>query len=653
MNKKIEYGPDFFEEAKSSGGQRILFIAVAVGWSIIIMGLLYWSLEQVNQRIMNSALIQARSSIEQDILYRRWNAQHGGVYGQVSEFLQPNKYLKIMDRDITTPTGLKLTKINPSYMTRQVHELGKRESGVFGHITSLKPIRPENKADEWEAGALKKMEFEAVEVSGIQEIEGTLFLRMMVPLVTEKACLKCHAEHGYKIGDVRGGISGSVPLAPLSANVWNERIGLMSAFGLAWLFGCATIFGVARIKASETTLRVSEEKYRALVETMKEGMVILDNAGRIAFSSEPMAVMLGAKPHDILGEDFKKFLSSENVEVFFNKLNEAEKTELESFELEMVTRNSGHVVALFSPRVLRDNEGKYAGLLAVLTDITGLKELEKELLRQQRLSSLGLLAGGIAHEINTPAQYLNTNTSFLQSVLGDVEKVVAVEMKVLSRLREDSSYSKEVQEVESSLEALDSGALLEDASAALNENMQGIQRITDIVASVKSLAGAGPVFPESVNINTLIQQSLEVTRNSWEPVANLSLELESGLQKIECISRDISQVVTSIIVNCVDAIKEKQTSTGDAGKGSLEIITRRNLDVLEIVITDTGIGMPDSCLEKIFEPFYTTKDPGKGVGQGLAIAYRVAADHNGSIVVHSTVGVGTEVIVTLPVKESS
>ena len=150
-------------------------------------------------------------------MYRQWNAMHGGLYAPVTENSQSNQYLKVSERDITTPSGIKLTKINPAYMTRQVHELGKDSLGVEGHITSLNPIRAENIADVWEKQALTEFESGTMEFVSIIRKKSEKYLRFMRPLITEKGCLRCHAAQGYKVGDIRGGISISVPMTPFYA----------------------------------------------------------------------------------------------------------------------------------------------------------------------------------------------------------------------------------------------------------------------------------------------------------------------------------------------------------------------------------------------------------------------------------------------------
>jgi hypothetical protein len=184
--------------------------------------------------MLENGRIWARTHFEKDVLYRLWNASAGGVYLPVSDKTPPNPYLShLPERDLTTPSGRVLTLINPAYMTRQVHELAREKFQVRGHITSLNPIRPENFPDAWETAALQAFGKGTTEVSSVEKLDGQPFLRLMRPLVTEKSCLACHGKQGYKLGDIRGGISIAVPIGPLwsvaSANLMSHFISTLSS----------------------------------------------------------------------------------------------------------------------------------------------------------------------------------------------------------------------------------------------------------------------------------------------------------------------------------------------------------------------------------------------------------------------------------------
>ncbi len=226
---------------KSDASIAIPGLMLALAWTFAVALSLAWSYFLEQNTVSEMARIQARTAYEKDVLYRRWNTQRGGVYAPITEQTQPNPYLTVPNRDLMTGDGLALTMVNPAYMTRQVHELGASASGVLGHITSLNPIRPGNAPDDWERMALLQFEAGAAEVSALEMLDGQTYLRLMQPLVVEEGCLKCHAVQGYKLGDIRGGISVSVPMQPLQA-LSNQKFGWV-VFGhfLVWIVGIGMI----------------------------------------------------------------------------------------------------------------------------------------------------------------------------------------------------------------------------------------------------------------------------------------------------------------------------------------------------------------------------------------------------------------------------
>ncbi len=250
--------------------KRYVWILAAI-WTVMISASLYWSIFLAQQRITEVAKVQSRVAYEKDVFYRRWNANHRGVYVPVTTETQPNPHLAhVIDRDIATPSGTQLTLINPAYMTRQVHELALLQHGVLGHITSLNPIRKENIADKWETDALTAFERGIAEVSSLEEINGEEYLRLMRPLITEKGCLECHAKQGYKEGEIRGGISVSIPMQPLDAILNDETLRFELVHSFIWAFGLTLIFfGYFRIKKIEyerLKAEMEKEKFQGVIE---------------------------------------------------------------------------------------------------------------------------------------------------------------------------------------------------------------------------------------------------------------------------------------------------------------------------------------------------------------------------------------------------
>jgi diguanylate cyclase (GGDEF)-like protein len=263
-------------EARDGKGRIQSYTWILItAWTLVIVISLGWNLYQEWQDVQDVALTTARINFEKDVLYRRWATIHGGVYVPVTTATPPNPYLAhLPERDLTTSSGRQLTLVNPAYMTRQVYTLSRKESAIRGHITSLKPLRPENHPDPWEAQALKSFEQGKSEAYTIEALEGQPYLRLMRPLKTEKGCLKCHARQGYQEGDIRGGVSVSIPLAPLYAAHRRTTFTISLGHGLLWLVGMVGIvLGRRRLitawqqqEHAENALRQSNHKLQDLVE---------------------------------------------------------------------------------------------------------------------------------------------------------------------------------------------------------------------------------------------------------------------------------------------------------------------------------------------------------------------------------------------------
>lgn len=271
-------------------------LALLVCWSLVsltIFGMLYLQNRDGARRY---ALESARESIQKDLVYRIWNAGQGGVYAVVSEKTQPNPYLAHLPyRDLATVDGKQLTLINPAYMTRQVHELASATFGSKGHITSLNPLRPENRPDSWEKEALHRFAQGEKEFSEVVENEGKTYLRTMIPLSTEERCLSCHADQGYQVGDLRGGLAVSKPMDSYlrDAAVMTRRHGLL----LLTLWGIGT--GIILFSSRQLSQRSRKEQQakEQLIESERRYRQLFDNIDS-AFSLYEVIYDAAGKPVD-------------------------------------------------------------------------------------------------------------------------------------------------------------------------------------------------------------------------------------------------------------------------------------------------------------------------------------------------------------------
>lgn len=223
---------------------------IALVWTGLIFTLFFFNYMNIRKEFPALARLGALAGFSKDVAYRRWATLHGGVYVPVTEKTPSNPYLKnIPERDISTPSGEKLTLMNPAYMTRQVFEIGREQYGLRGHITSLKPLNPQNAPDPFEVEALKAFEHGKDETGSIELIDGQPYFRFMRPFMVEEGCLKCHADQGYKIGDVRGGISLSVPMEPYLAAARRRTVQIGLGLGIVWLIGLAGLFlGIGQVQ---------------------------------------------------------------------------------------------------------------------------------------------------------------------------------------------------------------------------------------------------------------------------------------------------------------------------------------------------------------------------------------------------------------------
>jgi signal transduction histidine kinase len=281
------------------------------------------------------------------------------------------------------------------------------------------------------------------------------------------------------------------------------------------------------------------------------------------------------------------------------------------------------------------------------------RQLETELRQSQKLESVGQLAAGIAHEINTPTQYVTDNMHFLrdafQEVLGAVEGY-KLELESRARVEDGPGQALAGASVKIDLEFFRT-----EIPRALGESLEGLSRVSTIVKAMKSFSHPSSEMTPG-NLNAAIESTTTVARSEWKYVADLELDLAPDLPAVPCLLSEFNQVVLNMLVNAAHAIAARPAAPGEssAPKGKIRISTRLAGNQAEIRISDTGTGIPPHVLPRIFDPFFTTKEVGKGTGQGLAIAHNVIVrKHSRSIDVETTPGVGTTFVVRLPLKREA
>ena len=315
---------------------------------------------------------------------------------------------------------------------------------------------------------------------------------------------------------------------------------------------------------------------------------------------------------------------------------------VENARLQITAPGRGVVELLLSVLPQTDLAGQVCGVIGVGADVTQLTMLEQQLAQATRLEAIGQLAAGIAHEINTPVQYVSDNTRFLT----DSFAAVLTALRAVGRLADGDGWTAEQLRV--ALEGLDLPFLVEEIPGALGQSQEGLARVGEIIRAMKDFAHPGADRTEA-DLNRAVRSTVMVARHEWRYVAELDLELDPAVGMVRCFEGELKQVVLNIVVNAAQAISGGAARPADAPLGRIGIRTERTADGVRITITDDGPGMDEAVRSRVFDPFFTTKGVGQGTGQGLSLAYAVVVQkHGGTITVTSAPGAGSVFRITLP-----
>jgi len=304
----------------------------------------------------------------------------------------------------------------------------------------------------------------------------------------------------------------------------------------------------------------------------------------------------------------------------------------------------------------REPNGEVAYFAVIAHDLTQSKRFEEDrksmelqLIQAHKLESIGQLAAGIAHEINTPTQYIGDNTRFLKDAFGGLAGLLPKYAELLKAAKAGKIEPALIEQVETAESGADLEFMLTEIPQAIQQSLEGLERVTKIVQAMKDFSHPGVREKTMIDINHSIESTITVARNEWKYVAEMELQLDRTLPLVPCMPGEINQVVLNLVVNAAHAIEEALADKPGT-KGIITVSACRAGNAVEIRIKDTGAGIPEKLRKKIFEPFFTTKQVGKGTGQGLAIARGVIAKHGGDIDFESVVGIGTTFIVRLPIQ---
>ncbi len=403
-------------------------------------------------------------------------------------------------------------------------------------------------------------------------------------------------------------------------------------------------------KQAEETLRASEEKFRQIVDNIGIGVMLISTDFHILELNRQMRewypeVRVEEHPH--CAALFR------NQEEDGSCVSCPTKRTFQDGNVHEGTvnwhRGDGKRQYRIVSSPVHDIDGRVIAAIEVLDDVTERLHLESELQQAQKLEAVGLLAAGIAHEINTPTQYVGDNVEFLQSAYESYAKLVEILRCIVTTSDDPAGLDAQIEKARDLIETSNLDYLTEQVPRALEQSLDGVGRIATIVQAMKEFSHPGTTEMTYADLNQCILSTITVSRNEWKYVAEVDTDLDMALPDVKCLPGELNQVFLNIIVNAAHAISDVVEQHGGE-KGRIFIRTQCTGTHVEVSIGDTGTGIPEKIVDRIFDPFFTTKEVGKGTGQGLSIARNVVVDkHGGTLSVISESGKGATFLISIPI----
>lgn len=397
------------------------------------------------------------------------------------------------------------------------------------------------------------------------------------------------------------------------------------------------------------TFTQSEQLFSSLMSIL----IYIDENNKVKHWNNVAECTFGIAAEDIIGQSFSgcgvKWSNNEIDKIISDCRGKDKPTRVDDVSYEAPNGKKGFLGITLISNI--KYYGTHSGVILLGRDITDRKLMENHLAQAQKLESIGQLAAGIAHEINTPIQYIGDNTRFLKDSFHDLCNLIGVYSKLLKACKAGVSKDDLIREAEEAEKDADVEYLVGEIPKAIQQSLEGIDSVAKIVRAMKEFSHPGAEEKVQIDINNAIESTITVTRNQWKYVADVVTHFDTSLPLVKCMPGEINQVVLNIIVNAAHAIADVVGKSGEA-KGIIDVSTRRDGNWVMICIRDTGPGIPEAARAKIFDPFFTTKEVGKGTGQGLAISHDIVVKkHGGTLTFDTEIGHGTTFVIRLPINE--
>ncbi len=408
-----------------------------------------------------------------------------------------------------------------------------------------------------------------------------------------------------------------------------------------------------------TAQRESEDRLRRMSRALEQcpvSIVMTDTHGAIEYVNPKFTQVTGYTAEEVMGRNPRVLKSGETTDTEYRRLWQ---TIASGGEWRGEFQNRRKHGELFWEQAsisgIVDETGKVTHFVAVKEDITERKLaqqqhaiLESQLHQAQKLESIGRLSAGIAHEINTPMQYVGDNVRFFRTAFEQLATVLECHARLVQTLKENHRMSGDLDEILEPAAPVNVAFLLHEVPACVDDAAEGVARVQKILRAMKDFSHPGTEEKTEVDLNRLIESTITVSRNEWKYVAEVVPDLDPDLPPVPCLPGEFNQVILNLLVNAAHAIGDVVQAGGEE-RGRITVRTRAGDGWVEIRITDTGTGIPEHVRGHVFEPFFTTKEVGKGTGQGLMLARSIVVErHGGTIDFETRTGQGTTFIVRLP-----
>jgi two-component system NtrC family sensor kinase len=406
-----------------------------------------------------------------------------------------------------------------------------------------------------------------------------------------------------------------------------------------------------RVQERTAELARANAENERLFAAISSVLISLDDNGRVTRWNRTAEEVFNVPAERVLGEDFAGGLIPwEDAGITGRVLRCGLERRQDHFKDVPFTRANGRRGFLdlrVSP--VEGNADTPPGTLILGEDRTEQRLLESQLVQAQKLESIGQLAAGIAHEINTPIQYVSDNTVFLRDSFAEYRRSLDALMGTFTRFKSNTLDDGAIAGAEAILANADLDYLSEEIPKTLEQTLEGVGRVARIVRAMKNFSHPCSDDKTSADLNRLIENTITVARHEWKYVADVTTDFDPGLPLVPCFIGEFNQVILNLLVNAAHAVGDRLGANNGLNKGLITVSTRNLGDRADVRVRDNGSGIPEKIRSRVFDPFFTTKPVGKGTGQGLAIAHAVIVrKHGGELTFETELGVGTTFIIRLP-----